>query len=778
MSIVEDAKQAVQGLVQGAMGKAVALAPDSWIPGGVPDPLIAHQHGHVGRPVSRIDGPRKVAGAATFAAEFPIANMVYAGLAFSTIARGRIVTLDTAAAEAAPGVVAVMTHRNAPRLQAPPVFMSDPKAAAGDTLPIMQDDSIHWNGEPIAVVLAETQEQADHAASLIHATYEEQPAALRMDAAKETGTKQGLFMGEALHDEHGDPEAALAAAPYQVDAIYRTPRHNHNAIELHGVTVAWQDDGTLRIHDASQLVAHTAWSMAQMFGLKEEQVIVTSPFVGGGFGGKCLWQHQTLAAAASKLVGRPVRLVLSREGVYRVVGGRSLTEQRLALGADADGRFTALIHTGTTAKTPYNAMPEPFIFPTRSVYAAETYRLDVQTVELDMLSNTFMRAPGEAVGTFALECAVDELAEKIGIDPIELRIRNEPERDPITGLRFSSRDVVTAYRMGAERFGWARRNPTPRATRDGEWLVGMGMATATYPYQRMPGGAARLTLKRDGVATIDIAAHEMGMGTATVQTQVSAERLGLPMEAIRFNYADSTLPGVVLAGGSQQTAAIGASVIAAHRLLVTELLKLAGNDSPLAGLKPEEVGGRDAGLASLADPARHESYASILGRAQRESVSVEGTPPDPLETMHWSMHSHGAMFCEVRVNAVTGEPRVSRFLGAFDCGRILNPKTAGSQFRGGIIMGLGLALMEETQFDERKGRIMNPSLAEYHVPVHMDVPEIEVMWTDIPDPHTPMGARGVGEIGITGTGAAVANAIYNATGKRVRDLPITLEKLL
>jgi len=294
----------------------------------------------------------------------------------------------------------------------------------------------------------------------------------------------------------------------------------------------------------------------------------------------------------------------------------------------------------------------------------------------------------------------------------------------------------------------------------------------------MPGGAARITLTTDGKAAIDIAAHEMGMGTATAQTQISADRLGLPLDCISFNYGDSTLPGVVLAGGSQQTAAIGASVIAAHRALVGELLKLAGNDSPLAGLKPDEVASRDGGLCKLDEQERFESYVSILTRAQRSEVSVEATPPDPLETMHWSMHSHGAMFAEVRVNAVTGEIRVSRFLGSFDCGRIMNAKTAASQFRGGIIMGLGLALMEETQFDERNGRIMNPSLAEYHIPVHMDVPEIEVMWTDIPDPHTPMGARGVGEIGITGTAAAVANAVYNATGKRVRDLPITLDKLL
>jgi xanthine dehydrogenase YagR molybdenum-binding subunit len=294
----------------------------------------------------------------------------------------------------------------------------------------------------------------------------------------------------------------------------------------------------------------------------------------------------------------------------------------------------------------------------------------------------------------------------------------------------------------------------------------------------MPGGAARLTLTKRADATIEVAAHEMGMGTATTQTLVAAERLGLPMECVRFQYGDSKFPGVVLAGGSQQTASIGAALIAVHHALVTELLKLAGKDSPLAGLKPDQVVSRQRSLCVADNPERCESYASILSRAGREEITVEASAPPPLEVMHWSMHSHGAMFCEVRVNAITGEPRVSRFLGSFDCGHILNPKTAASQFRGGIVMGLGLALMEETQFDERNGRIMNPSLAEYHVPVHMDVPEIEVMWTDIPDPHAPAGARGVGEIGITGVGAAVANAIYNATGKRVRDLPITLDKTL
>ncbi|MFT4278116.1 MAG: xanthine dehydrogenase family protein molybdopterin-binding subunit [Rhodopseudomonas sp.] len=759
------------------MEKAVALAPDSWVPGGEPDPLIRARHGSIGASIPRIDGPLKVRGAARFAAEFALDGMLYAALMFSTVPKGRIATLDTAAAEAAPGVALVMTHRNAPRMKPMPLFMTAEKADGGDNLPIMQDDRIHWNGQPIAVVLADTQEQADHAVSLISVTYEAEAALTSLATAKAKGTEPGLFLGQPLKAEKGDADAAFADAPVRVDRRYSTPRHNHNAIEPHAATVAWQGD-KLIVHDASQAVQHTAWSLGDVFGISEEQVHVTSPFVGGGFGGKCLWQHQVLGAAASKLAGRPVRIALSREGVYRMIGGRTLTEQRFAIGAEPDGRFVALIHTGVAPTSRQNAFPEPFILPTMSSYGSPNIKLDVETVHLDMLANTFMRAPGESVGTFAMESAIDEMAVALGIDPVELRILNQPTEDPLKGTPFSSRHIAEAWRAGAERFGWSQRNPTAASMRDGEWLVGMGCATATYPYHRMPGGAARITLTRDGGARVEIAAHEMGMGTATAHTQVVAERLGLSRDQVTFAYGDSTLPGVVLAGGSQQTASIGASVIAAHHGLIKELLKLAGNDSPLAGLSADEVGTVNGGLAKLDDPSRHESYVSILTRSGRDHVAVEGSASAPLETMHWSMHSFGALFCEVGVNSVTGETRVRRFLGSYDCGRILNPKTAASQFRGGIIMGLGLALMEETQFDERNGRVMNPSLSDYHVPVHLDVPEIDVIWTDIPDPRAPMGARGIGEIGITGVGAAVANAVFNATGKRIRDLPLTLDKLM
>jgi xanthine dehydrogenase YagR molybdenum-binding subunit len=769
-------KEKAQAVLQSTMQTAIELAPAAWLPGGKPDPLSG-KHGLLGQPLSRLDGPLKVAGRARFAAEVPMPGLLYAAIVHSTIPRGRIASIDTSAAETAPGVALVMTYRNAPRMNAPALFGSGPDAAGPSDLPVMQDDRIRWNGHPIAVVLAETQELADHAKTLVQVSYEAEAAVTSFDAAKADAHPPESILGEPTAMETGDAEAALAAAEFSVDLDYTTPFHNHNAIELHAATCVWEG-GALTIHDASQLVTSTARTVADIFDVAHDKVRVISPYVGGGFGGKCLWWHQIIGAAAAKLAGRPVRIILSRESVYRMVGGRTTTEQRVALGARADGTLTALIHSGVAAMTTHNNCPEQFSFPAKHMYAAEAIKVAQDIADMDMLANTFMRAPGESIGTFALECAIDELAEKLKIDPIELRRRNDPVTDPTSGHEFSSRHLVEAYRAGAERFGWDARDPEPGTRREGEWLVGLGCASGTYPYYRMPGGAARITLSADGKAVVAAAAHEMGMGTATVQTQICAERLGLPMADVRFDYGDTRLPPSPVAGGSCQTASIGAAVIAAQGKLVGELLKLAGNTSPLAGLSVDEVEGVDGGLAKRGAPDIHESYAAILKRAGRDEIVAQADAPPPLEMMRWSMHSTSAVFCEVRVSAVTGEVRVSRLLGSFDCGRILNPKTARSQFRGGMIMGLGLALTEETLLDPRNGRVMNPSLAEYHIPVHLDVPEIEVMWTDIPDPHTPMGARGIGEIGITGVAAAVANAIYNATGKRVRDLPITLDKLM
>jgi xanthine dehydrogenase YagR molybdenum-binding subunit len=541
------------------------------------------------------------------------------------------------------------------------------------------------------------------------------------------------------------------------------------------------------------MVHLTQATLSKAFGLPPEKVRVLSPFVGGGFGNKMIWDHHILAIMAAKMSGRPVRMVLSREGVFRVTGGRTLTQQRVALGARRDGTLKALIHTGTAGMTSHNNCPEQFTFPARHLYASETLLLSQKIVEIDMVANTFMRAPGESVGTFALESAIDELAHELKVDPIELRARIEPKRDPTSGRPFSQRGMIEAYRRGAERFGWTQRNPVPRSRREGDWLIGHGVATATYPYYRMPGGAARIRLSSDGHALVQMGSHDMGMGTATVQAQLAADLLALPVDCVKFEYGDSRFPTGTVAGGSSQTATIGAAVKAARDKLIQTLLNLAGDTgspapgalsssvagrSPLAGLTPGQVQPLNQGLAARNDPTRFESYISILSRAGKDEVQAEASGPSPEEEEKYSMHSYGAQFCEVRVNTITGETRVTRWLGSFDTGRILNPKTAASQFRGGIIMGIGLALTEGTLFDERTGRIMNPSISEYHLPVHLDVPRIEVMWNDIPDPRSANGVRGIGEIGITGAGAAIANAVFNATGKRIRELPITLDKLM
>ncbi|CAM5768937.1 dehydrogenase [Labrys miyagiensis] len=754
-----------------------ASAVARFVPDRSPDPLMDADD-CVRRPLSRIDGPLKVSGRATFAAEVEYENLAYGSIVCSTIPRGRIAEIDTCAAEGAPGVALVMTYRNAPRLASPPRAFDDRQSCSASDLPVMQDDSIHWNGEPVALVLADSQEQADYAASLVTVSYQADTAHTDFDLLRPAAKPPHDILGEPPKVAIGRAEEALTKAAFVVDQTYRTPRHNHAAIEPHAVTVAWDEDGRLLVHEATQMLNGTRYTLAKVLGIGEDKIRVLSPFVGGGFGNKAIWSHQILAAAAARLTRRPVRIALPREQVFRLTGGRTLSEQRVALGSDEEGNLLALLHTGCTAVTAHNSFPEQFSFPARHLYAARNFLIDQKVVELDMIANTSMRAPGELIGTFALESAIDELAAALGENPIDLRRRLEPDRDPTTRRPFSSRHLMEAYAHGAERFGWHRREPRPRSQRQGDWLYGQGVATGTYPYYRMPGGVARITLTAAGDAVISMASHEMGMGTATVQTQHAAERLGLPVARVRFDYGDSDLPAGTMAGGSSQTASIAAAVAAAQEVLVKLLLKLAGNDSPIAGLRPSEVRAHDGGLCKSDEPGRHESYVSILRRSGRDQVEAEATAPMPFEMKKYSMHSYVAQFCEVRVHEITGEVRISRWLGSFDTGRILNPKTAASQFRGGIIMGIGLALTEETQFDPRSGRIMNASLSDYHVPVQMDVPNIDVIWTDIPDPHAPMGLHGIGEIGITGAAAAIANAVYNATGRRVRELPITLDKLL
>jgi xanthine dehydrogenase YagR molybdenum-binding subunit len=475
-----------------------------------------------------------------------------------------------------------------------------------------------------------------------------------------------------------------------------------------------------------------------------------------------------------------VKLSLSREGVFRTVGGRTIAEQRIALGARKDGKLAALLHAGITATTEHGRYAEQCTFPTRHLYASPNILIEQKIVDLDTVANTWMRAPGESIGTFALESAIDELAYALRMDPIEVRRINEPDKDPTKNTEFSGRNLTEAYRQGMVKFGWNARNPEPRSQRDGKWLIGQGVATAYYPFYRFP-VKARVCIFANGRAIVQTPAAEMGMGTATVQLQHAADRLGLPLELVSFHYGDSKLAETpVMAGGSNQTASIFAAVQAAVKDVHRELLGLARKDpdSPLASAKYDDIQARDGGLYRTGENSSGQTYTEILRKAKQDFVEVEKESGPPMELMKYSMASYGAQFCEVRVHEETGEVRVSRWLCSLDSGMVVNPKTATSQLRGGIIMGIGMALTEETLFDERRGRIMNPSLAEYLVPVNLDVPEIEIHFLNVPDDHAPYGARGIGEIGITGAAAAIANAVYHATGKRVRDLPITLDKLL
>ena len=760
------------------IGKVMEVAAKI-LPDRAPDEL-RHAHRLIGREIDRVDGQVKVTGEARFSAEQALPGLVYAALVYSSIAKGRIVSIDLAEANAAPGVILIITHDNAPRLKDPPLF--DPaggSGAAGSRANLLNTDEVFWNGQPVALVVADTTERADHAASLVRVTYESAPATLSFAAGIAGAKMPKTVMNEPTEVRKGDAEAALAAAAHKVDHEYATPRYNHNAIELHATTAVWQED-ELTVYDASQFVRGFADSLAHMFSLKKEHVRVVATFVGGGFGGKgSMWGHVPLCALAARVVGLPVKLVLSREGVYRCVGGRTPSRQRVALGAHADGKFAALIHTGVTATSTTNDFPEQFSFPARHLYETENLLVQQTVMHLDTTPNTFMRAPGESIGTFALESAVDELAYDLGMDPVALRVRNDPERDPAKGTEFSSRHFKEAFALGAEKFGWQQRPARPGSLRDGKWLIGQGVASAFYPAYRFPASAA-VRLAADGSVVVRSAAHEMGMGTATVQSQHAAERLGLTLDKIRFEYGDTALPDAPVAGGSNQTVSVALAVELACEKLQRELFALATqhSTSPLAGCRFEDVEAVDGGLYRKDRADVGDTYVAILARAGKDHLEVLGKSGMPLESMKYSMASYGAQFCEVRINEDSGEIRVSRWVGAFDTGRILNPKTARSQFMGGIIMGIGMALTEETFFDERAGRIVNPSLAEYHVPVNADVPAIETYFLDIPDPHTPVGAHGIGEIGITGAAAAVANAVFHATGRRIRSLPITLDKLL
>ncbi len=752
----------------------------------------------IGKPVERVDGRLKVTGGARYAAEFPIKGVTHGVLVMSTIASGRIRGIDTREALRAPGVLAVITHLNAPRLHFPerrlgidPRTVDDHLAPVfGRTLPVLQEDTIYFNGQPVAVVVAETLEQAEHAATLVRVVYDERKSVTSVEAemARAFPPQEGLGTdpqtrrqpGRAADVVRGDPEA-LSKAEVVVDETYTIPIEHHNPMEPHATIAAWDARGRLTLHDKTQWVPNVQRHIALVFGIPEEDVHVICPFVGGGFGSSLRpWAHPVVAAMAARAVRRPVKLVLSRRQMFSSHGHRPYTVQRVALGASRNGQLTAIVHEGTAQTSLYEENTENLLGATRMLYASPSCITKYRLVHGNVQTPLYMRGPGEVSGIFALDSAMDELAYKLKIDPLELRIRNHAANDPSSGLPWSSKSLLECYRRAAEAFGWSRRTMEPRSMRDGRYLVGMGMATGTYPMYRFP-ASARARIFRDGTAVVQSSASDMGPGTWTTMKIIGAEALALDLGRVRSELGDSTLPRAAVHGGSATTASVGSAVYEACLAARAKLLALASNDprSPLRGATEAQVSVADGRIFLKNDPSRGETYSAILRRNRMESIeaTVEWKPGDQEEK--FSMHAFVAHFIEVRVDSELGLLRVSRVVSACGGGRIMNEKTARTQLTGAVIGGLGMALMEETVMDHRMGRFVNANLGEYHVPVNADIPDMEAFFVEERDDHVnPLGAKGIGEVGIVGVPAAVANAVYHATGKRIRELPITLDKLL
>ena len=732
----------------------------------------------VGQSLTRREGALKTTGAARFAADNHPPGMLYAVLAVSTIARGRVVSLDVAAAEAHPGVVTVMTPANAPKLALDPDEKSNPFMFRLD---LLQNDQVRYANQSIAVVVAETLEAATEGAALLAPRYEVAPARTGLDSA-DSFTPPAVGAGSPAAEHHGDVEAGMASAALRVEAVYETPAQYHNAMEPHAIVAAWSGD-TLTIDTPSQGMAMAQARIAGLFGIAPEAIHIRSPFLGGGFGSKGLVSGpQVLGIMAAKLTGRPVKLVLRREQMYGPVGHRAPTRQTMRLGADAAGALTALSHHAKTATSTFDDFIEPAANASHALYASPAIATSHEVVRIDTGTPLFMRAPGEAPGSAALESAIDEMAQACGMDPLAFRLKNYAETEPMSGKPFSSKALRQCYQQGAERFGWAGRPLAPRQMRDeAGMLVGWGMGTAMFP-ALMFQGHARALLRDDGTGVVETGAHDMGQGAWTALAQIAADALGLDLEQIEFRSGTSDLPDAGIAGGSAHTATVSVAIDQAGADVIAKLADLATGDerSPLFGAGNAGVIARRGRLHRRDDEGRSESYADILARAGKPELEGRGTgAADPVAQSAYAMHAHGAVFAEVKVDPDFGQVRVSRLVGAFAAGTVVNPRLVRSQYYGGMIWGVSFALHEHAVMDKRSGRLMNPNLAEYHIPVNADVPSIEAIIVEERDEHVnSLGIKGVGEIGITGTAGAIANAIWHATGTRVRTFPITLDRLM
>ncbi|MEU6772168.1 xanthine dehydrogenase family protein molybdopterin-binding subunit [Streptomyces sp. NPDC046759] len=689
----------------------------------------------VGTAHTRVEGRDKVTGAARYAGEIPFADLAHGWLVLSTVARGRIRSIDSGPVLAMPGVLAVLDHRNALRVNTDYTGLMGMKP--DPTCAVFQHDRVPHLGWPVALIVAETSEQAREAAEALVVTYEQEPHDIDFGAGHPGAYPVDGHMPAVT--EKGDLDAELAASAVVVDAEYRTPEEHHNPMEPHAATAHW-DGGRLEVVDSNQGATWVIGELANLFSLDPASVRVRSEHVGGGFGSKGVRAHQVAAVMAATVLQRPVRVVLTRRQMFSLAGYRSPTIQRVRLGADAEGRLRALEHSSLSLTSTVHEFVEPSAGVARVMYDADAHHTANRVVRLDVPTPTFMRAPGEAPGSFALEAALDELAEKGGIDPVELRLRNEPERGPVSGLPFAGRNVAACFREGARRFGWADRDPRPGLRRDGRWLLGTGTAAASFPAGAAP-STATVTAHPDGGFTVRIAAADIGTGARTALTLVAADALGVPLERVRVRIGDSDFGPAMIAGGSMGTRSWSWAVAAAAEEL-RDRLGL-GADIPPDGIT-----------------VRSDTTEAIGSLAPAER------------------HSFGAQFAEVAVDVTTGEVRVRRMLGIFAAGRIVNPLTARSQLVGGMIWGISMALHEEAVRDRASGGHVGADLAGYHVASHADVPHVEADWIDDTDPNDPVGIKGIGEIGIVGAAAAVANAVWHATGVRHRALPIRPDRVL
>jgi xanthine dehydrogenase YagR molybdenum-binding subunit len=741
------------------------------------------RHGsNIGQPLTRRDGILKVTGTARYAADNHPPGMLYAVLAVSSIARGRVTFLDVGTAKAHAGVVEVITPANRPALAQDPDEKSNPFMFRLD---LLQNDRVRYAGQPIAVVIAATLEAATEAAALLAPRYEVEPARVGLDGS-ESFALETVGPGFPSQAQRGDVEAGIAAAKTTITQTYETAAQYHNPMEPHAIVAQWDGD-TLSIDTPSQGLAMAQGRLAGLFGISLDKIHIRSPFLGGGFGSKGLISGpQVLGVVAARMVGKPVKLVLRRDQMFGPVGHRGPTRQTLRLGTDADGALVALDHHTKTMSSTFDDFFEPASTVSQTLYATTAVATSHEGVRNDIGTPLFMRAPGEAPGSVALESAIDEMAQACGMDPLAFRLRNYAEVEPISGRPFSSKALRECYRQGAERFGWERRPLAPRQMRGTDGLlVGWGMGTATFP-AHMFAAQAKAVLQRDGSGIMEIGAHDMGQGAWTALAQIAADGLGLDLDRLEFRSGNSDLPDAGIAGGSSHTATAGMAIYNAGADVIARLADLTTNDtrSPLFGAGNAGVIARGGRLVRRDDENRGESYADILGRAGLAQIEGRGSGgnPNPMEAHEqsaYAMHAHGAVFAEVKVDPDFGQMRVTRVVGAFAAGRIINPRMVQSQLYGGMIWGVSFALHEQAVMDARSGRPMNANLAEYHVPVNADVPSLEAILVEEHDPHVnALGIKGVGEIGITGTAGAVANAVWHATGTRVHKFPITLDRLI